>query len=129
MSLVNNVGGSAVLDDYDATRAYIDDMIDINARHLARLRTECLLTELLTQVEIRSTETKLVKLFGKQSVERQLAILNQNYNTPSPKLDKWLEIVGLNANLVEVNNFFLFLHDLIFRASIMNIFFLLKISL
>lgn len=88
-------------DDYDANQAMID-MIDINTLHLNGLRTECVLTETLTQMEIRSVETKLIRLFGKQSVERQLALLNNNFNVPSPQLVKWLYIVGLTDSLIQV---------------------------
>lgn len=89
-------------DDYDATQAMID-MIDINTNHLNGLRTECALSELLTQVEIRSFENKLIRLFGKQSVERQIALLNKNFNVPSPQLRKWLYIVGLSESTIEVS--------------------------
>lgn len=88
-------------DDYDATQAMID-MIDINTNHLNGLRTECALTESLTQMEIRSFENKLIRLFGKQSVERQIALMNKSFNVPSPQLRKWLCIVGLGEATIEV---------------------------
>lgn len=90
-------------DDYDATQAIID-MIDINTNHLNGLRTECALTESLTQMEIRSFENKLIRLFGKQSVEREIALLNKSFNVPSPQLRKWLYIVGLDESTIEVSS-------------------------
>lgn len=96
MSFKSNSDG-----DYDATQAVID-MIDINTNHLIGLRTECALTEPLTQMEIRSFENKLIRLFGKQSVDRQIALMNKSFNVPSPQLRKWLCIVGLSESTIEV---------------------------
>lgn len=88
-------------EDYDPTSAMIY-MIDITIIHLNGLRTECVLSEELTQMEIRSVETKLIRLFGEQSIQRQIALSNKDFSVPPPQLLKWLNVVGLKESLIKV---------------------------
>ncbi|XP_067119098.1 kinase suppressor of Ras 2-like isoform X2 [Centruroides vittatus] len=78
-------------------------MIDINAKHLDGLRTQCPPSAELTQHEIRSVESKLIKLFSRQLIAK--------YKCPNrealkeleqyPRLRLWLQVVGLSLKCIE----------------------------
>ncbi|CAG2110626.1 unnamed protein product, partial [Medioppia subpectinata] len=72
-------------------------MIDINAKHLEGLRTECAISAELTQNEIRGLETKLVKLFSRQLVAKRKCKDSHNITElrQYPQLRQWLRVVGL----------------------------------
>ncbi|CAD6995865.1 kinase suppressor of Ras 2 [Ceratitis capitata] len=78
----------------------IQDMIDISADRLEGLRTQCATSATLTQQEIRSLETKLVRMFSKLLLNK--ARLNERIpasglpNTTSTELKKWLRVVGIS---------------------------------
>lgn len=95
-------------------------MIDINAKHLEGLRTECAITAELTQNEIRTLEvmvlrlticahplvlqTKLVKLFSRQLVAKRKLNGSNNITElkPYPQLRQWLRVVGLDNKSIDV---------------------------
>ncbi|CAH1801681.1 unnamed protein product [Owenia fusiformis] len=96
--------------DEDATTKAVKEckiaqmMIDLNAKHLEGLRTQCSMTQNVTQQEIQQAETKLVKLFSNQLVAK--ARLARNSKTSEsqlskyPKTDQWLKIVGIPQNSI-----------------------------
>lgn len=78
----------------------IQDMIDISADRLEGLRTQCATSATLTQQEIRSLESKLVRMFSKLLLTKSR--LNERIpasglpNTTSTELKKWLRVVGIS---------------------------------
>ncbi|KFM62098.1 Kinase suppressor of Ras 2, partial [Stegodyphus mimosarum] len=78
-------------------------MIDINAEHLDGLRTQCATSAELTQHEIRTLESKLIKLFSRQLVAKlkcpESATLPELVQYP--RLQKWLQVVGLCQKSME----------------------------
>ncbi|OQR68073.1 kinase suppressor of Ras 1-like [Tropilaelaps mercedesae] len=76
-------------------------MIDISFEHLNGLRTTCLADNYITQKEIRTLETKLVRLFARQLIARQQLEhsgepLDSLEPLEYPKLHMWLRVVGLS---------------------------------
>ncbi|KAG8179292.1 hypothetical protein JTE90_024141 [Oedothorax gibbosus] len=78
-------------------------MIDINAEHLDGLRTQCATSAELTQHEIRTLESKLIKLFSRQLIAKQKC--PESATLPEliqyPRLQKWLQVVGLCQKSME----------------------------
>ncbi|XP_011202971.2 kinase suppressor of Ras 2 [Bactrocera dorsalis] len=78
----------------------IQDMIDISADRLEGLRTQCATSATLTQQEIRSLESKLVRMFSKLLLTKSR--LNERIpasglsHTTSTELKKWLRVVGIS---------------------------------
>ncbi|XP_054733881.1 kinase suppressor of Ras 2 [Anastrepha obliqua] len=78
----------------------IQDMIDISADRLEGLRTQCATSATLTQQEIRSLESKLVRMFSKLLLTK--ARLNERIpasglpHTTGTELRQWLRVVGLS---------------------------------
>ncbi|XP_059350821.1 kinase suppressor of Ras 1-like [Daphnia carinata] len=81
----------------------ISAMIDIHAKHLEGLRTQCSTSAELIQQEIRTIEGKLVKLFSKQLVAKAKisteGLPSEVRNIPSIK--QWLQVVGISQPSVE----------------------------
>ncbi|GAB6030041.1 hypothetical protein CHUAL_005725 [Chamberlinius hualienensis] len=76
--------------------AMVQSVIDINSEYLEGLRTQCVASAELTQQEIRTLESKLIKLFSRQLITK--AGLDHK-NLPElkqyPRLKQWLVVVGL----------------------------------
>lgn len=75
----------------------IQSMIDISADRLEGLRTQCATSAELTQQEIRTLETKLVKLFSdllitKSKLPERLPA--QGLPATGNELKQWLRVVG-----------------------------------
>ncbi|XP_053671870.1 kinase suppressor of Ras 1 [Anopheles nili] len=78
----------------------IQSMIDISADRLEGLRTQCATSAELTQQEIRTLETKLVKLFSdllitKSKLPERLPA--QGLSATGNELKQWLRVVGLSC--------------------------------
>ncbi|EAA01809.5 AGAP001482-PA [Anopheles gambiae str. PEST] len=78
----------------------IQSMIDISADRLEGLRTQCATSAELTQQEIRTLETKLVKLFSdllitKSKLPERLPA--QGLPATGNELKQWLRVVGLSC--------------------------------
>lgn len=76
----------------------IQSMIDISADRLEALRTQCATSAELTQQEIRTLETKLVKMFSELLITR--AKLSERLpkaitSTGAEHLKQWLRVVGM----------------------------------
>lgn len=75
----------------------IQSMIDISADRLEGLRTQCVTSAELTQQEMRSLETKLVRMFTEMLLtkerlpERPLKVLP---GAGTSELKQWLRVVG-----------------------------------
>lgn len=84
----------------------IQDMIDISADRLEGLRTQCSTSATLTQKEIRSLETKLVRMFSELLLTK--ARLNERIpanglpHTTGSELKQWLRVVGLSSESLNV---------------------------
>ncbi|KAK3084281.1 hypothetical protein FSP39_010965 [Pinctada imbricata] len=82
----------------------VQDMIDLTAIHLRGLRTECSTTSEITQNEIKTQESKLIKLFSKQLVEKALLkserVKADKRLSVYPKIEEWLSVVGLKQDLI-----------------------------
>ncbi|XP_054155445.1 kinase suppressor of Ras 2-like [Oppia nitens] len=100
---MNNTTDDCVRKTIDNCLA-IQAMIDINAKHLEGLRTECSITAELTQNEIRTLESKLVKLFSRQlAAKRKCRGSHEIIELkPYPHLRQWLRIVGLSDRSINV---------------------------
>lgn len=74
----------------------IQSMIDISADRLEALRTQCATSAELTQSEIRTLETKLVKMFSELLITKaKLAErLPKGLTSPGAELKQWLRVVG-----------------------------------
>lgn len=85
----------------------IQSMIDISADRLEGLRTQCVTSAELTQQEIRSLETKLVKMFtemlvtkarlaaeGRQQQHSSRGSGGPPVSPSSAELKQWLRVVG-----------------------------------
>ncbi|KZS20755.1 Kinase suppressor of Ras 1 [Daphnia magna] len=81
----------------------ISAMIDIHAKHLEGLRTQCSTSAELIQQEIRTIEGKLVKLFSKQLVAKaKIPIEGIPYEVRNiPSIKQWLQVVGISQPSVE----------------------------
>ncbi|KAG1658373.1 Kinase suppressor of Ras 2 [Nymphon striatum] len=86
--------------------AMVQSMIDISAEHLDGLRTQCATSAELTQQEIRSLETKLIKLFCRQLLAKS-KVADQDLHSELqqyPSLKQWLQVVGLtNKSIAAVS--------------------------
>lgn len=67
-------------------------MIDISADRLEALRTQCATSAELTQQEIRTLETKLVKMFSELLITK--AKLPKAITSTGAELKQWLRVVG-----------------------------------
>lgn len=78
-------------------------MIDFTAKQLKGLRQECATTEAITQKEIRDTESKLIKLFSNQIVAKRRLPAEEMPECLAayPRLDQWLDVVGLKDNTIQ----------------------------
>lgn len=75
----------------------IQDMIDISADRLEGLRTQCNSSAELTQQEIRTLETKLVKMFSELLVTKsKLPPEHLSHKAQPCKIEvkQWLRVVG-----------------------------------
>lgn len=74
----------------------IQSMIDISADRLEALRTQCATSAELTQQEIRTLETKLVKMFSELLITKaKLAErLPKGITSTGAELKQWLRVVG-----------------------------------
>lgn len=68
-------------------------MIDISADRLEALRTQCATSAELTQQEIRTLETKLVKMFSELLITK--AKLPEAITSTGSELKQWLRVVGM----------------------------------
>lgn len=84
----------------------IQSMIDISADRLEALRTQCATSAELTQQEIRTLETKLVKMFSELLITKaKLAErLPKGFTSTGAELKQWLRVVGMiMLNCIPVN--------------------------
>ncbi|KAI1293633.1 Kinase suppressor of Ras 1 [Halotydeus destructor] len=79
-------------------------VIDFSAQNLEGLRTQCSTSSGLTQAEIRTLETKLVKLFSSQLVAKARCpdAAKNTELTIYPRLIQWLRVVGLGNKLCQM---------------------------
>ncbi|XP_053694710.1 kinase suppressor of Ras 2 [Sabethes cyaneus] len=90
----------------------IQSMIDISADRLEGLRTQCATSAELTQQEIRTLETKLVKMFSELLLTKAKLperLPSRGLPTAGNELRQWLRVVGLssasvNAVIQKVNS-------------------------
>ncbi|XP_031637320.1 kinase suppressor of Ras 2-like [Contarinia nasturtii] len=75
-------------------------MIDISADRLEDLRTQCATSAELTQQEIRTLETKLVKMFSELLITK--AKLPKAITSTGSELKQWLRVVGLSQESLDV---------------------------
>ncbi|KAH8359077.1 hypothetical protein KR093_004204, partial [Drosophila rubida] len=88
----------------------IQDMIELSANHLEGLRTQCATTASLTQQEIRSLESKLVRYFSellltKMRLNERIpanGLLPHHQATTGSELRLWLRVVGLSQESINV---------------------------
>ncbi|KAM6052530.1 kinase suppressor of Ras 2 isoform 2-T2 [Chlamydotis macqueenii] len=78
-------------------------MIDISISNLEGLRTKCAASNDLTQKEIRTLESKLVKYFSRQlSCKRKVALQERNAKLEGfPQLLHWFRIVDIRKEVME----------------------------
>uniref|UniRef100_A0A4X2KES4 non-specific serine/threonine protein kinase n=1 Tax=Vombatus ursinus TaxID=29139 RepID=A0A4X2KES4_VOMUR len=78
-------------------------MIDISISNLEGLRTKCATSNDLTQKEIRTLESKLVKYFSRQlSCKRKVALQERNAKLEGfPQLQHWFRIVDVRKEVME----------------------------
>uniref|UniRef100_A0A336MFK1 CSON000374 protein n=1 Tax=Culicoides sonorensis TaxID=179676 RepID=A0A336MFK1_CULSO len=77
----------------------IQSMIDISADRLEGLRTQCNSSAELTQQEIRTLETKLVKMFSELLIRKEKLPKNlQNISNNGREIKQWLRVVGLSGD-------------------------------
>lgn len=69
----------------------IQSMIDISTDRLEALRTQCMTNNELTQQEIRTLETKLIKMFSEMLINKSK--LEKSTSTGT-ELKQWLKVVG-----------------------------------
>lgn len=73
----------------------IQSMIDISADRLEGLRTQCATSAELTQQEIRSLETKLVKMFSELLITKaKIPERLPRLPATGAELKQWLRVVG-----------------------------------
>lgn len=85
--------------DNESMRQKIDviqSMIDISTDRLEALRTQCATSEKLTQQEIRTLETKLVKMFSELLITKSKFTkkLPKGLTSTGSELKQWLKVVG-----------------------------------
>ncbi|OPJ74682.1 kinase suppressor of Ras 2 isoform X3 [Patagioenas fasciata] len=81
----------------------VQNMIDISISNLEGLRTKCAASNDLTQKEIRTLESKLVKYFSRQlSCKRKVALQERNAKLEGfPQLLHWFRIVDMRKEVME----------------------------
>ncbi|XP_040462327.1 kinase suppressor of Ras 2 isoform X2 [Falco naumanni] len=81
----------------------VQNMIDISISNLEGLRTKCAASNDLTQKEIRTLESKLVKYFSRQlSCKRKVALQERNAKLEGfPQLLHWFRIVNMRKEVME----------------------------
>ncbi|XP_077163602.1 kinase suppressor of Ras 2 isoform X1 [Paroedura picta] len=81
----------------------VQNMIDISISNLEGLRTKCATSNDLTQKEIRTLESKLVKYFSRQlSCKRKVALQERNAKLDGfPQLLHWFRIVNIRKEVME----------------------------
>uniref|UniRef100_A0A670K951 non-specific serine/threonine protein kinase n=1 Tax=Podarcis muralis TaxID=64176 RepID=A0A670K951_PODMU len=81
----------------------VQNMIDISISNLEGLRTKCATSNDLTQKEIRTLESKLVKYFSRQlSCKRKVALQERNAKLEGfPQLLHWFRIVNVRKEVME----------------------------
>ncbi|XP_075290921.1 kinase suppressor of Ras 2 isoform X3 [Opisthocomus hoazin] len=81
----------------------VQNMIDISISNLEGLRTKCAASNDLTQKEIRTLESKLVKYFSRQlSCKRKVALQERNAKLEGfPQLLHWFRIVDVRKEVME----------------------------
>uniref|UniRef100_A0A8C8SX40 non-specific serine/threonine protein kinase n=1 Tax=Pelusios castaneus TaxID=367368 RepID=A0A8C8SX40_9SAUR len=81
----------------------VQNMIEISISNLEGLRTKCATSNDLTQKEIRTLESKLVKYFSRQlSCKRKVALQERNAKLERfPQLLHWFRIVDIRKEVVE----------------------------
>ncbi|XP_053135252.1 kinase suppressor of Ras 2 isoform X3 [Hemicordylus capensis] len=81
----------------------VQNMIDISISNLEGLRTKCATSNDLTQKEIRTLESKLVKYFSRQlSCKRKVALQERNARLEGfPQLLHWFRIVNIRKEVME----------------------------
>ena len=75
----------------------IQSMIDISADRLEGLRTQCATSAELTQQEIRTLETKLVKMFSELLITKSKLperLPSRGLPATGNELKQWLRVVG-----------------------------------
>lgn len=93
---------SLTINDLDV----IQNMIDCSADRLEGLRTQCVTSATLTQREIRSLETKLLRMFSELLLTK--SHLNERLpasglpHTSGNELKQWLRVVGLSQESLNV---------------------------
>lgn len=80
----------------------LQSMIDISADRLDGLRTQCVTSSELTRQEIRTLETKLVRMFSellaaKASLSKRPT--SCEYTIIDPELIQWLQVVGESSQV------------------------------
>ncbi|XP_073481763.1 kinase suppressor of Ras 2 isoform X1 [Aquarana catesbeiana] len=82
----------------------VQNMIDISISNLEGLRTKCATSNDLTQKEIRTLESKLVKYFSRQlSCKKKVALQERNAELEGfPQLMHWFRIVNIRKEVMEV---------------------------
>ncbi|XP_060049001.1 kinase suppressor of Ras 2 [Erinaceus europaeus] len=81
----------------------VQNMIDLSISNLEGLRTKCATSNDLTQKEIRTLESKLVKYFSRQlSCKKKVALPERNAELDSfPQLRHWFRIVDMRKEVLE----------------------------
>ncbi|KAI9576240.1 hypothetical protein GQX74_014300 [Glossina fuscipes] len=101
-TLISNASATLPVNDLDV----IQDMIDCSADRLEGLRTQCVTSATLTQREIRSLETKLLRMFSELLLTKSR--LNERLpasglpHTSGNELKQWLRVVGLSQDSLDV---------------------------
>ncbi|XP_055002982.1 kinase suppressor of Ras 2 isoform X2 [Sorex araneus] len=81
----------------------VQNMIDLSISNLEGLRTKCATSNDLTQKEIRTLESKLVKYFSRQlSCKKKVALQERNAELEGfPQLRHWFRIVDVRQEVLE----------------------------
>ncbi|KAI5277393.1 Kinase Suppressor Of Ras 2 [Manis pentadactyla] len=81
----------------------VQNMIDLSISNLEGLRTKCAASNDLTQKEIRTLESKLVKYFSRQlSCKKKVALQERNAELDGfPQLRHWFRVVDVRKEVLE----------------------------
>ncbi|XP_021498442.1 kinase suppressor of Ras 2 isoform X2 [Meriones unguiculatus] len=81
----------------------VQNMIELSISNLEGLRTKCAASNDLTQKEIRTLESKLVKYFSRQlSCKKKVALQERNAELDGfPQLRHWFRIVDVRKEVLE----------------------------
>lgn len=98
--MANNLNQSTIEYEANIQRQGIEviqSMIDISADRLEALRTQCATSAELTQLEIRTLETKLVKMFSELLISKAKLSerLPKGITSTGTELKQWLRVVGM----------------------------------